>query len=166
MYGNPASIIEAEAAAAGIATAMLEIEITESVMISESAAVRSGIERLRELGCRIALDDFGTGYSSLAYLTRYPPDRLKIDRAFVANVDRSPADAAVASAILSLAKGLGLTVTAEGVERPGQLEWLRLHGCQEAQGYLLSRPMSATALEQQLRERQEVRVVPSYASSA
>jgi diguanylate cyclase (GGDEF)-like protein len=166
LYGNPASIVESEAAAAGIATSMIEIEITESVMISESASVRSGIERLRELGCRIALDDFGTGYSSLAYLTRYPPDRLKIDRAFVTNVDRSPADAAVASAILSLAKGLGLTVTAEGVERPGQLEWLRAHGCHEAQGYLLSRPVSAAAVEQQLRERLDGAGVAGYANIA
>ena len=103
--------------------------------------------RLRQLGCRIALDDFGTGYSSLAYITRFPPDRIKIDKAFVHNVDRSASDGAVASAILSLGKSLNLIVTAEGIERSGQLEWLRARGCDEAQGFLLSRPLSARDLE-------------------
>jgi EAL domain-containing protein (putative c-di-GMP-specific phosphodiesterase class I) len=103
---------------------------------------------LRQLGCRIALDDFGTGYSSLAYITRFPPDRLKIDKAFVRNVDRSASDAAIANAILSLAKTLGLVVTAEGIERPSQLEWLRTRGCDEAQGFLLARPLAAADLEE------------------
>lgn len=165
-HGNPAGIVEAEAAAAGVSASLLEIEITESVMISESAPVRAGIARLRELGCRIALDDFGTGYSSLAYLTRYPPDRLKIDRAFVNNLDTSPADAAVAKAILSLAEGLGLTVTAEGVERPAQLEWLRQHGCHEVQGFLFSRPVSAASIEQKLRDTGDDAAVAACASIA
>ncbi len=90
--------------------------------------------------CRIALDDFGTGYSSLSYITRFPPDRIKIDKAFIKNVDRSAGDAAVASTILSLGQSLGVTVTAEGIERAGQLEWLRARGCDEIQGFLLSRP--------------------------
>ena len=98
-------------------------------------------------GIAIALDDFGTGYSSLAYITRFPPDRIKIDKAFVNNVDRSPSDAAVANAILSLGKSLNLVVTAEGIERSGQLEWLRARGCDEVQGFLLSRPLSARDLE-------------------
>ena len=97
-----------------------------------------------ELGCRIALDDFGTGYSSLAYITRFPPDRIKIDKAFVHNLDRSASDAAIANAILSLGESLNVTVTAEGIERPGQLEWLRKRGCHEAQGFLLSRPLPWT----------------------
>ena len=98
---------------------------TESFLVRDSAKVRHALERLRQLGCRIALDDFGTGYSSLAYITRFPPDRLKIDKAFVRNVDASASDAAIANAILSLAKTLGIVVTAEGIERPSQLEWLR-----------------------------------------
>jgi len=110
--------------------------------------VRGALEKLRRLGCRIALDDFGTGYSSLAYLTRFPPDRIKIDKAFVSEVDRSTSDAAVARAILSLGESLGLVVTAEGIERPSQLEWLRVRGCHEAQGFLLSKPLSAAELEQ------------------
>ncbi len=117
--------------------------------------MRIALDRLRALGCRIALDDFGTGYSSLAYLTRFPPDRIKIDKAFVKSVDRSAADAAVASAILSLGKSLGVTVTAEGIERTGQLEWLRARGCDEIQGFLLSKPLSASDLEQRFLEHSE-----------
>ena len=132
---------------AGIPASLIEIEITESLLVKDSATVRSALERLRQIGCRIALDDFGTGYSSLAYITRFPPDRIKIDKAFVNNVDRSPSDAAVANAILSLGKSLNLVVTAEGIERSGQLEWLRARGCDEVQGFLLSRPLSARDLE-------------------
>jgi diguanylate cyclase (GGDEF)-like protein len=148
LHGDPARVVETEAAAAGVPTALIEIEITESVLVHDSATVRRALQRLRELGCRIALDDFGTGYSSLAYITRFPPDRLKIDKAFVRNVDVSASDAAIANAIISLAKPLGLVVTAEGIERPSQLEWLRARGCEEAQGFLLSRPLTAAELEE------------------
>ena len=147
LHGDPARIVEMEAAAAGVPTSLIEIEITESVLVRDSSKVRNALERLRQLGCRIALDDFGTGYSSLAYITRFPPDRLKIDKAFVHNVDHSASDAAIANAILSLAQTLGIVVTAEGVERPGQLEWLRSRGCEEVQGFLLSRPISAAEVE-------------------
>ncbi|MGH8289438.1 MAG: putative bifunctional diguanylate cyclase/phosphodiesterase [Steroidobacteraceae bacterium] len=148
LHGDPARVVETEAAAAGVPTTLIEIEITESVLVQDSGKVRHALERLRQLGCRIALDDFGTGYSSLAYITRFPPDRLKIDKAFVRNVDHSAADAAIANAILSLAKTLGLVVTAEGIERPSQLEWLRKRGCDEAQGFLLARPLAAAELEE------------------
>jgi len=147
LYGDPARIVESEAAAAGVPTNMIEIEITESLLIKDSNAVRSALERLRRLGCRIALDDFGTGYSSLSYITRFPPDHIKIDKAFVNNVDRSASDAAVATAILSLGESLHVTITAEGVERTAQLEWLKRRGCHEIQGYLLSMPLSARDLE-------------------
>jgi diguanylate cyclase (GGDEF)-like protein len=125
-----------------------EIEITESLLIKDSPTVRATLDRFRSLGCRIALDDFGTGYSSLAYITRFPPDRIKIDKTFVRHVDESPGDAAIANAILSLGASLDLVVTAEGVERSGQLEWLRRRGCQEVQGFLLARPMAARAVEE------------------
>jgi len=148
LHGDPARVLEYEAAAAGVPPSLIEIEITESLLVKDSSTVRSALQRLRALGCRIALDDFGTGYCSLAYITRFPPDRIKIDKAFVNNVDRSASDAAVANAILSLGKSLNLTVTAEGVERAAQLEWLRARGCHEAQGFLLSRPLSALQLEQ------------------
>ena len=147
LHGDPARVVEAEAAAAGVPTSLIEIEITESLLVKDSTRVRSALERLRQLGCRIALDDFGTGYSSLAYITRFPPDRIKIDKAFVHNVDRSPSDAAIANAILSLGASLNLIVTAEGIERPGQLQWLRERGCHEVQGFLLSRPIGAHEVE-------------------
>jgi diguanylate cyclase len=148
LHGDPARVIESEAAAAGIPTSLIEVEITESLLVKDSTVVRSALERLRQLGCRIALDDFGTKYSSLAYITRFPPDRIKIDAAFVRNVDRSASDAAIANAILSLGTSLDLIVTAEGIERRGQLEWLRARGCHEAQGFLLSRPLAARELEE------------------
>ncbi len=148
LHGDPARTIEVEAAAAGVPTSSIEIEITESLLVKDSAKVRKALERFRELGCRIALDDFGTGYSSLAYITRFPPDRIKIDKAFVHNLDRSASDAAIATAILSLGESLSVTVTAEGIERTAQLEWLRKRGCHEAQGFLLSRPLAASILEQ------------------
>jgi diguanylate cyclase len=148
LHGDPARVIEAEAAAAGVPTNLIEVEITESLLVKDSPRVREALERLRQLGCRIALDDFGTGYSSLAYITRFPPDRIKIDKAFVHNLDRSSSDAAIAGAILSLGDSLNVTVTAEGIERTGQLEWLRKRGCQEAQGFLLSRPLAPRLLEE------------------
>lgn len=148
LHGDPARTVELEAAAAGVPTSLIEIEITETLLVKDSTTVRAALERFRQLGCRIALDDFGTGYSSLAYITRFPPDRIKIDKAFVRNVDSSPGDAAVANTILSLAASLNLIVTAEGIERQSQLEWLRVRGCHEVQGFLLSRPLSAQELEQ------------------
>jgi diguanylate cyclase (GGDEF)-like protein len=154
LHADPARAIEVEAAAAGVSASLIEVEITESLLVKDSARVRGALERLRQLGCRIALDDFGTGYSSLAYVTRFPPDRIKIDKAFVHNLDRSESDAAIANAILSLADSLKVTVTAEGIERPAQLEWLRRRGCHEAQGFLLSRPLTAEALTRRLRERE------------
>ena len=147
LHGDPARVIEAEAAAAGVPTSLIEVEITESLLVNDSTTVKNVLERIRRLGCHLALDDFGTGYSSLAYLTRFPPDRIKIDKAFVRDVDRSTSDAAIANAILSLAKSLSLTVTAEGIERVGQLEWLRARGCHEVQGFLLSEPLTPAELE-------------------
>ena len=159
LHGDPARVVQSEAAAAGVPTSLIEIEITESLLVRDSARVQQALQQLRQLGCRIALDDFGTGYSSLAYITRFPPDRIKIDKAFVRDVDRSAGNAAIANAILSLATSLNLTATAEGVERPGELEWLRSRGCHEVQGFLLARPMIASDLEAQyLRGRRQEEV--------
>jgi diguanylate cyclase (GGDEF)-like protein len=154
LHGDPARVVEAELAALRIPASLLEIEITESLLIKDSRTVRNALDRFRSLGCKIALDDFGTGYSSFAYITRFPPDCIKIDKSFVRNVDQSPADAAVANAILSLGKSLKLVVIAEGIERVGQLEWLRQRGCDEGQGFLLSRPLAPRALEDQFLFRQ------------
>jgi EAL domain-containing protein (putative c-di-GMP-specific phosphodiesterase class I) len=158
LHGDPARVIETEAAAAGVPTSLIEVEITESLLVNDSTMVKGVLQRIRQLGCHIALDDFGTGYSSLAYITRFPPDRIKIDKAFVRDVDRSESDAAVASAILSLAKSLSVTVTAEGIERAGQLEWLRARGCNEVQGYLLSEPLTPADLERRFFSQSAVAV--------
>jgi diguanylate cyclase (GGDEF)-like protein len=147
LHSDPARLVETEARAAGVPASLIEIEITESILVKDSLTVQNTLQKLRQLGCRIALDDFGTGYSSLAYITQFPPDRIKIDRAFVNHVHSSPSDAAIANAILSLARSLNLVVTAEGVERIEQLEWLRARGCDEVQGYLLSKPLPAGVLE-------------------
>jgi diguanylate cyclase len=150
LFGDPARSLESDIAYFGISPSLIEVEITESVFVSDSSVGRSSIERIKRLGCRIALDDFGTGYSSLSYLSRCPPDRLKIDRSFIHNVDQSESDAGIVNAIMSLAHTLGLQVTAEGIERNGQLEWLRARGCQEAQGYLLGPPMLASEIERRV----------------
>jgi len=149
LFADPARVIAAETSRSGIPASLIEAEITESVFVTDALAGRSHVERIRALGCRVALDDFGTGYSSLSYLTKFPPDRLKIDRSFIQNVDHSASDAAIVKAIMSLAKTLGLLVTAEGLERESQLRWLKASGCDEGQGYLLARPLSATELERQ-----------------
>jgi len=167
LHGNPARTLEQEAKAAGISPSLIEIEITESLLVRESAAVRTALDRLRDLGCLISLDDFGTGYSSLAYITRFPPDKIKVDKSFVQNVDRSVTDAAIVTAVLSLGESLHLTTTAEGIERKTQLDWLRDRGCCEGQGFYLSRPLSSLRLKERFLDgdtlRLEIQETGSYA---
>lgn len=122
------------------------LEITETALLKDSDGVHDALRRLKRLGFRLALDDFGTGYASLAYLRRHPIDKLKIDRSFVSSLPGNSESMAVASAIISLAKSLGLKTTAEGVETQGQLDALVKLGCGEFQGYLLGRPMPADAI--------------------
>ncbi|WP_370178324.1 putative bifunctional diguanylate cyclase/phosphodiesterase [Alteriqipengyuania sp.] len=121
----------------------VEIEITENALMHDSEANVEMLHRLRDMGLRIALDDFGTGYSSLNYLRAFPFDKIKIDRCFVSELlDRKDCQAIVRSTI-SLAHELGMETLAEGVETAEQLEWLTRHGCTEAQGYYISRPIEA-----------------------
>ncbi|USQ97622.1 bifunctional diguanylate cyclase/phosphodiesterase [Caulobacter sp. RL271] len=122
------------------------LEITETALLKDSDGVHEALRRLKRLGFRLALDDFGTGYASLAYLRRHPIDKLKIDRSFVSSLPGNSESLAVASAIVSLAKSLGLKTTAEGVETQGQLDALIKLGCAEFQGFLLGRPMPADAI--------------------
>jgi EAL domain-containing protein (putative c-di-GMP-specific phosphodiesterase class I) len=125
----------------GLEPRLLELEMTESLLLAnvdENAAV---LRRLGKLGVRIAVDDFGTGYSSLAYLKQLPIDSLKIDRTFVRDIETDPEDAAIIKAIIAMAHGLKLKVTAEGVETRGQLEALRKLGCDDYQGFLISKPV-------------------------
>ena len=98
------------------------------------------LNELKRIGVRLAMDDFGTGYSSMSYLQHLPLDILKIDRSFVADVETNPRNASICRALLSLGHSMGLTIIAEGVETPGQLDWLAAHGCDQVQGYLLGRP--------------------------
>ena len=109
------------------------------------------------MGMKVSVDDFGTGYSSLNYLKRFPLDSLKIDRSFITDLIEDRDDAAICSAIIAIARELGLTVVAEGVEREDQVEFLCRHGCDQIQGYLYSRPLPVDQLETFLTE------VPDYA---
>jgi EAL domain-containing protein (putative c-di-GMP-specific phosphodiesterase class I) len=124
----------------------LELEITESVLIEDKDHVMQILTAIRDLGVRIALDDFGTGYSSLSYLSSFPFDKIKIDRSFIRDVPDRPESAAIVRAILTLAETLDMSTTAEGVERVEELDWLRDHGCNQAQGFLFSRAVSARDL--------------------
>lgn len=126
-----------------IDAATLEVEITESVMMEDPERMIECLCELKQLGIRLAMDDFGTGHSSLAYLQRFPFDKLKIDRAFIRNITESPDDAAIVMTIDAMAKSLKLEVIAEGVETEEQREFLKKCGCNEIQGYLISRPVPA-----------------------
>ncbi|MBI2295801.1 MAG: EAL domain-containing protein, partial [Betaproteobacteria bacterium] len=136
----------------GLAPQRLELEITESMVMQDPAEAEKVLGQLHEMGIALAIDDFGTGYSSLSYLKRFPIDFLKIDRSFVRDIPGSPDDVAIARAIVALAKSLDLRVIAEGVETEQQLAFLKAEGCEEAQGYLLRKPISAEELEPLLRE--------------
>jgi len=127
----------------GLDPACIELEITESVIVENTDSVARQFCMLRKMGHAIAVDDFGTGYSSLAYLKHFPVDKLKIDRAFVANVTENSVDAALAGGVIALAKSLGMRTVAEGVETIEQLALLRRHGCDEIQGYYYSPPITA-----------------------
>ena len=130
----------------GVDPGLLELEITENVLMEQSTGALATLRRLKAMGVRLVLDDFGTGWSSLAYLKRFPLDGLKIDREFVAGLGSSAEDTAIVAAVLSMASALELAVVAEGVETDAQLAWLRARGCGCAQGYLLGRPMPAEQL--------------------
>lgn len=134
---------------------LLEIELTESAVMHNAEASTVMIEKLKKLGLSIAIDDFGTGYSSLSYLKRLPLDLLKIDQSFVRDISSDPNDAAIVRAIITLARNLGMKVTAEGVESEAQLAFLNAYGCDYAQGYLFGRPMSADDLTWRLRPREK-----------
>jgi len=130
----------------GIAPALLELELTESILISDTERVLATVRRLKDLGVKLSIDDFGTGYSSLSYLKRFNVDRLKIDQSFVRDLATDREDAAIVHAIIQMARSLGLTTVAEGVEDEAALERLRSYGCDMAQGYFFARPMPGEEL--------------------
>ena len=138
----------------GLPPACLELELTESILMREVSEALQILASLKNLGLSIAVDDFGTGYSSLNYLKQFPIDVLKIDRTFVDGLPCGEQDAQIARAIIAMAHSLNLAVIAEGVETHEQLVFLREHGCDEVQGYLLGRPLPAHQLEKQLLAKQ------------
>jgi diguanylate cyclase (GGDEF)-like protein/PAS domain S-box-containing protein len=133
----------------------LELELTETMLMEQADTTLTSLHDLSAMGIQIAIDDFGTGYSSLSYLTRFPIDTLKIDRSFVRDLTRDSDDAAIIQAIIVMARSLGLTVVAEGVESGEQFEFLRRNRCDEIQGYYFSRPLSTESLTLWLRETQK-----------
>lgn len=121
----------------------LDLELTETVAMQHVDGSLKTLNELKQLGLQISIDDFGTGYSSLSYLKQFPIDRLKIDRAFIADITTDPNDAAIVVAIIAMAHSLGLSVIAEGVETEEQLKFLKMHGCDEGQGYFFGHPIPA-----------------------
>ncbi|MGZ8288640.1 MAG: putative bifunctional diguanylate cyclase/phosphodiesterase [Telluria sp.] len=157
-FGSPELLdnIRAVLLETGISPECLEIELTESLFMSDVTLAVELLHSMKALGINLSIDDFGTGYSSLSYLSRFPIDVLKIDRSFVSAITRDARDAALVASIINLAHNLKLAVIAEGVETPEQLDYLRRHGCDEMQGYLASRPLPAKEFEQFLRQHNRV----------
>ncbi|MBW7946765.1 MAG: EAL domain-containing protein [Sphingomonadaceae bacterium] len=162
--GSFAGTVEALLKRHGLPARLLEIEVTENVLLDrDPGLIHGSLEALKALGVGVALDDFGTGFASLTHLKRFPVDRLKIDRSFVSNIETDAEDAAISRAIIGLAGSLGLDVVADGVETQQQLDFLRRHGCDYAQGYLIGRPGPASGVEAYLRghEAQRIALLPA-----
>jgi diguanylate cyclase (GGDEF)-like protein len=131
----------------GLSPQRLEIEITESVLLERGAENHAFMERLKNIGIELALDDFGTGYSSMSYLTAFPFDKIKIDKSFIRNLTHQPRSSAIIASIVTLARGLDMSVTAEGVETSDEFERLKALGINFAQGYLFGRPLPIDRIE-------------------
>ncbi|MDA8429593.1 MAG: EAL domain-containing protein [Geobacteraceae bacterium] len=149
---NLAGVVERVLRESGLAPRYLELEITESLVMQNLDRVTTILNELQVLGTTLSMDDFGTGYSSLSYLKRFPFNTLKIDQSFVRDITSAPDSAAIAKTIIAMAHNLRLKVIAEGVETPGQLNFLRRHHCDEIQGFLFSKPIVADAFGDLLRE--------------
>nr|WP_267875699.1 EAL domain-containing protein [Duganella radicis] len=140
-------MVEVALQSSGLPPHLLELELTESMLMQDARRTRRTLAALKAIGVRLAVDDFGTGYSSLSYLKSFPLDYLKIDRSFVAGLPQDRSDAAIVRAIIAMAHTLGLKVIAEGVETAGQLAFLRAQQCDEIQGYWFSRPLAVADME-------------------
>jgi EAL domain-containing protein (putative c-di-GMP-specific phosphodiesterase class I) len=131
----------------GLDPKFIELEVTESLLMKRPDFTASVLRMLREKGVRVAIDDFGTGYSSLSYLSKLPLDTLKVDQSFVRQITTTPNGTSIAAAIIAMGQNLKLRVTAEGVETVKELNSLQSLGCDEAQGYLFSRPITSDKFE-------------------
>ena len=165
--GNPSlvSTVMNALASSQLDPSRLEIEITETVLMNETEQNLRTLHQLKKLGVRIALDDFGTGFSSLSYLRAFPFDKLKIDQCFVRDIETSPENQAIVRSVVTLARDLGMNITAEGVENEAQATILAGLGCKQVQGYLYSRPVPATELEKKPFAEQPDRKVLQFSSN-
>jgi diguanylate cyclase (GGDEF)-like protein len=145
--GRIVEVVAAALAESGLAPARLEVEITEGTLLQDNAESLAVLNAIKALGVRISMDDFGTGYSSLSYLHSFPFDKIKIDRSFVSRAPQDKDARSVVRAIVGLGAGLGMSITAEGVETREQLDFIRAEGCDEVQGYLVSPPMEPTEIK-------------------
>jgi len=150
-------IVEDALSSSGLAPSHLDLEITESVIITHPEKAVATLMKLKQMGVSITIDDFGTGYSSLSYLARLPIQGVKIDQRFVRGLEKNRNDEAITQAIIALSHSLGLRCIAEGVETAAQFNFLRSHGCEEAQGYLISRPLPEAQLRSWWRTQEERR---------
>ncbi|WP_231489500.1 EAL domain-containing protein [Billgrantia saliphila] len=137
----------------GLSPQALELELTEGVLMTETASAVATLHRLRDMGVEVSIDDFGTGFSSLSYLKQLPIGKIKIDRSFIRDVTTNRHDSAIVQGIISMAHHLGLSVVAEGIEEPEQRDFLAAHGCDVFQGFLFARPMPLERLRDYLSER-------------
>ncbi|MEM9315340.1 MAG: EAL domain-containing protein, partial [Pseudomonadota bacterium] len=144
-FAQPEAVIKAALDKHAVDPALMEIEITETVMMDDPIAAAATLNRLKSMGLRLAMDDFGTGYSSLSYLKNYPLDVLKIDQTFVKNLHNSARDQALCRSIISMTRGLGMECVAEGVEVESQRQFLVAEGCDVAQGFALAIPADEKA---------------------
>ncbi len=151
------SVVEEALSASGLAPQHLDLEITESVIITHPEKAVATLMKLKQMGVSITIDDFGTGYSSLSYLARLPIQGVKIDQRFVHGLEKNRNDEAITQAIIALSHSLGLRCIAEGVETAAQFNFLRAHGCEEAQGYLIARPLPEAQLRSWWRTQEERR---------
>jgi EAL domain-containing protein (putative c-di-GMP-specific phosphodiesterase class I) len=141
----------------GLPAELLELELTESILVHDSKRVLRTLEALKEVGVHLSIDDFGTGYSSLSYLKMFPLDYLKLDRCFVTDLTHDAHDRAIVRAIIGMAHSLGMKVIAEGVETASQLDFLMGNYCDEIQGYYFSKPLAAQQLTVLLRSGQRLK---------
>lgn len=156
--GNLLEMVSEVLRETGLGPDHLELEITESTIMDRTGDTVATLLRLEELGVRLSVDDFGTGYSSLAYLKQFPVHKLKVDRSFIADISVNSANAAIVSAMIAMARNLGLGVVAEGVETRAQLDFLRAAGCDAYQGYYFSVPLPANAFAELVRRQVQQRL--------